>query len=592
MKKIILFLLTFISIYSYSASVQTIGADTLRMRSGRDTLDIITKGTTEKFKTNKQRFDFNKEVFVNNMRLAKADSVTPISYITSFSGSNEDGDNPYAFDPDNMPFRTLCSVGSSLSHELWLPAYSNRKYLTIKPRFDGSATDLIIKKLPSLNTLFTITDSINLEFVPTGEKMGVWKIVSAIDLSNYYTKQQTSNLIKDSLASHPSVDTSILVHKANAETITGVKEFTNGIKTNDIQTLYNNVHFFVVHINSTTKAETGRRIQGINGNDFYYSLADSTGHETYRYISGIGGNDFYYSSANAAGSETNRHIQGINGNDFYYSYADSIGDETDRYISGINGNSLIYSVNDGSNKFYDQDNHNLLTLKNNTISIPSLTTAGIVTNTASGILGTTQDYGTLSTNQTFTGAKAFSKGAVFYGNSGTLPSGVGDYLVLYNSSTYGLRLLGFDGTNYKSFSLGARIGTTGSVFAQQFDASGNITFNGSWTKVNQLAQNIQTLTDAASVAWNGSLGANALLTLTDAVTEHTIANPTNLVAGCNYRIVIKQSANATYPGISWGTIFAFPSGIVPVLNTNANGKTTLVFFYDGTNLNLENVIAY
>lgn len=252
------------------------------------------------------------------------------------------------------------------------------------------------------------------------------------------------------------------------------------------------------------------------------------------------------------------------------------------------GNSSCTGLYFAGTKFLDNSRNATL----NTITSSALTTAGIVTNTSAGLLGTTTDYVSKTGNETLTGAKAFSDGAIFYGSyTSGLPTSVGNYLALYNSETYGLRLLGYNGANYQSFSLGARIGTTGSIFAQQFDASGNVSFNGASTKTNQLSQTIQTLTDATSISWDLTSGANAKLTLTDSVTARTISS-TGGVAGSECRIIITQSSAATYPAVSWGTMFKFTGDTAPTLNTSANGVTMLEFFFDGTNYRLRNTITY
>jgi hypothetical protein len=125
----------------------------------------------------------------------------------------------------------------------------------------------------------------------------------------------------------------------------------------------------------------------------------------------------------------------------------------------------------------------------------------------------------------------------------------------------------------------------------QYTEKGYIDGNAS-ALFTQVAQTIQTLIDATTITWNAALGANALLTLTDAVTTRTISNITNLVAGTTYQIFITQSPNATYPAVGWDTLYKFPSSITPNLNSAAGGVTCLEFFYTGTSLRLKNLIAY
>jgi hypothetical protein len=90
----------------------------------------------------------------------------------------------------------------------------------------------------------------------------------------------------------------------------------------------------------------------------------------------------------------------------------------------------------------------------------------------------------------------------------------------------------------------------------------------------------QTLTDAASIAWNVALGAFASVTLAD---NRALANPTNLVAGASYALRVTQdgSGNRT---LSYGSAYKWSSGVVPVLSTAANAVDILTFISDGTNL--------
>jgi hypothetical protein len=90
----------------------------------------------------------------------------------------------------------------------------------------------------------------------------------------------------------------------------------------------------------------------------------------------------------------------------------------------------------------------------------------------------------------------------------------------------------------------------------------------------------QTLTDAASIAWDLSLGAMATVTLTD---NRALANPTNMVNGASYILIVKQDSNGNRT-LSFGNNYKFPDGTDPTLSTGANAVDIIAFISDGTNL--------
>jgi len=117
--------------------------------------------------------------------------------------------------------------------------------------------------------------------------------------------------------------------------------------------------------------------------------------------------------------------------------------------------------------------------QNTTGTASNVTGVVLVENGGTG--SSTKNFLDLTTTQTTLGAKAFAKGSIFYGDSGTLPSGVGTYIAEYVSATYGARTLAFDGLAYQPYNIGARIGTTGAVFAISTLADGTTTFGNTIT---------------------------------------------------------------------------------------------------------------
>lgn len=89
----------------------------------------------------------------------------------------------------------------------------------------------------------------------------------------------------------------------------------------------------------------------------------------------------------------------------------------------------------------------------------------------------------------------------------------------------------------------------------------------------------QTLTDAATVNWDASVGQVATLTLGG---NRTMAAPTNLKAGY-YSLKVIQDATGSRT-ITWNSVFKWPAGTAPTLTTTAAGVDVFSFFCDGTNL--------
>lgn len=83
----------------------------------------------------------------------------------------------------------------------------------------------------------------------------------------------------------------------------------------------------------------------------------------------------------------------------------------------------------------------------------------------------------------------------------------------------------------------------------------------------------QTLTDAATIAWNVANGYNARVTLT--ASGHTIGAPTNLYDGQCISLEVIQDATGSRT-VSWNAIWDFGAPGTPILQTTAN-KADRVF---------------
>jgi len=90
----------------------------------------------------------------------------------------------------------------------------------------------------------------------------------------------------------------------------------------------------------------------------------------------------------------------------------------------------------------------------------------------------------------------------------------------------------------------------------------------------------QTLTDDETISWDVSLGVMATVTLGG---NRTLANPTNLINGATYLLIIKQDAESNRT-LDFGDAYKFSAGEVPTLSADANAIDIIAFLCDGTNL--------
>lgn len=117
-----------------------------------------------------------------------------------------------------------------------------------------------------------------------------------------------------------------------------------------------------------------------------------------------------------------------------------------------------------------------------------------------------------------------------------------------------------------------RLGVGTSVPAATLDVFGSVSI----ARANVLSQ---TLTDAASIAWDTSLGQIASVTIT---ANRAMANPTNLRVGTYILYVIQDGVGGRT--LTWGSVFKWTSAVAPTLSTAANARDVFSFVSDGTNL--------
>lgn len=90
----------------------------------------------------------------------------------------------------------------------------------------------------------------------------------------------------------------------------------------------------------------------------------------------------------------------------------------------------------------------------------------------------------------------------------------------------------------------------------------------------------QELTDGETINWDTATGAFAEVTLGG---NRTLANPTGLINGASYILLIKQDAEGSRT-LTFGDAYKFPDGTAPTLSTDSNAVDIIAFLSDGTSL--------
>jgi len=90
----------------------------------------------------------------------------------------------------------------------------------------------------------------------------------------------------------------------------------------------------------------------------------------------------------------------------------------------------------------------------------------------------------------------------------------------------------------------------------------------------------QTLTDAATIAWDLALGALARVTLAN---NRTMGTPTNLGVDVFYALMVIQDGTGGRT-LSFPSLFKFVGGTAPTLTTTLAKRDIFTFWCDGTNL--------
>jgi hypothetical protein len=189
---------------------------------------------------------------------------------------------------------------------------------------------------------------------------------------------------------------------------------------------------------------------------------------------------------------------------------------------------------------------------------------GVHTGSLTKLTDGTTDYLKSGTNISLTTG---SDGSVTINStvSSTTPGGANTEVQYNNSGTFGSDNSFYFTPASKTVSM-----TTGSMYYSSATLSyAPVFFSG-----------LQTLTDAANIAWNLDSGSLAQVTLGGA---RNLSAPTNQRQGGTYTLIVKQdgSGNRT---LTFDATYKFPYGGDPLITTASNAVDIVTFISDGTSM--------
>lgn len=220
------------------------------------------------------------------------------------------------------------------------------------------------------------------------------------------------------------------------------------------------------------------------------------------------------------------------------------------------------------------------TTLNSTIVTSSLTSVGTIT---TGIWTGT----TITVANGGTGATSFTAYAPIVG--GTTSTGI--LQSVSNAGATAGMVLTYQGTSsLPIWTAASGTGTVTSVATGAGLSGGTITTTGTLTldltHVNawtgQQYFSTSALSFSGTIAWNLNTAQSASITATSNI-PFTLSNPTNLVNGGTYTLIITQFSTGGQV-ITWSSAYKFPGGIKFVLSTANNAIDIITFISDGTNM--------
>lgn len=104
---------------------------------------------------------------------------------------------------------------------------------------------------------------------------------------------------------------------------------------------------------------------------------------------------------------------------------------------------------------------------------------------------------------------------------------------------------------------------------------------GALVDIHLLGGKVQTLTiSSGQINWNTANGDIGVVTLTS---NATLNNPTNIVAGRTYLLIVRQDSTGNRT-LNFGSAYKFPGGETPQFAIAANKVVIASFYSDGTNM--------
>ena len=233
---------------------------------------------------------------------------------------------------------------------------------------------------------------------------------------------------------------------------------------------YRFIHDFNYGNNGTVTTSGQNTFLGINAGNFTMgSTATIVGQASYN--TGVGVNSL---TSNTTGSQNT-----ANGYASLYSNTTgnqntALGFNSGRYIADKSTGAL----NSNNSVFLGYRTSPLADNQTNQIVIGYDATGNGSNTITLGNSSVTATYlgGSTASSVLYAGGIESNKGGIFFGQYGTFPTGLGTYVANYVSSTYGARVLAYDGTNYQTLKLGKLI--SGSTFQLALNADGTSVFGG------------------------------------------------------------------------------------------------------------------
>ena len=189
-------------------------------------------------------------------------------------------------------------------------------------------------------------------------------------------------------------------------------------------------------------------------------------------------------------------------------------------------------------------------------------------NNTTGIYNSAQGVSALYNNTTgsYNSAQGISAGRyIADGTTGRTTGNNGTYLG-YNTKSSANGTDNETVIGYNAIGNGSNTVTIGSTAV-------TATYINGQTQSKSFATTVQTLTDGASISWDMASGGIGSVTLAG---NRAIANPSNIVAGGRYTLIVTQDATGTRT-LTYGSYFKFPGAITPTLSSTANAVDLIEF---------------